>query len=219
MSKFANDCIAGKSVLITGGLGAIGRVVVNTLLAHGAYVVANDVLEEEESKKISCENQWHAARYAYVRADITKSEEVDGLMQSTLAKAGKIDIALCHAGMVQSCSILQYSEADWDRIVNLNLRGAFLVAQAAAKLMVERKIAGKVIFTSSWIQDVPWPNVIPYTVTKSGIRALMRGMARELAVHGIRVNAVSPGIVSVGLAKTQWDNEPDYRKRAEKAIP
>ena len=219
MSKFANDCLAGKSVLITGGLGAIGRIVVNELIAHGAYVVTNDVLDEKESQGIACEYKWCTSQYVYVRADITKSGGVRDLMRATVAAAGKIDVVLCHAGMVQSCSMLEYSEEDWDRIINLNLRGAFLVAQASAKLMVERKIAGKVIFTSSWIQDVPWPNVIPYTVTKSGIRALMRGMARELAIFGIRVNAVAPGIVSVGLAKKQWDNEPDYRKRAEKAIP
>jgi NAD(P)-dependent dehydrogenase (short-subunit alcohol dehydrogenase family) len=219
MSKFASDCVAGKSVLITGGLGAIGRIVVNELIAHGAYVVANDLVDDEKSKLIACQNHWPASHYTYVRADITRAEEVRGLIRSTLAAAGKIDIVLCHAGMVQSCPILDYGEEDWDRIVNLNLRGAFLVAQATAKLMVERQIAGKVIFTSSWIQDVPWPSVIPYTVTKSGLHALMRGMARELAEYGIRVNAVAPGIVSAGLAKQQWDNEPDYRKRAGKAIP
>lgn len=219
MSKFANDCMAGKSVLITGGLGSIGRVIVSGLIAHGAYVVANDILDDEQGRIIISQNKWPKSHFTYVRADVTKSDEVLGLIQAALASAGSIDIALCHAGMVQSCGILEYSEEDWDRIVNLNLRGAFLVAQAAAKVMIERKIAGKLIFTSSWIQDVPWPNVVPYTVTKSGIRALMRGMARELATSGIRVNAIAPGIVDVGLAKHQWDNEPDYRKRAEKAIP
>lgn len=219
MLKFASNCVAGKSVLITGGLGSIGRVVVSELIAHGAHVVANDVLEDKAGKVIALENKWPESHFAYVRADITKSDNVRGLMHSTLAIARKVDIVLCHAGMVQSCAILEYSEEDWDRIMNLNLRGAFLVAQAAAKVMVERKIGGKIIFTSSWIQDVPWPSVIPYTVTKSGVRALMRGMARELAVYGIRVNAVAPGIVSVGLAKRQWDNEASYRKRAEKAIP
>ena len=219
MSKFANDCLAGKCVLITGGLGSIGRVVVSGLIAHGACVVANDILDDEQAKLIASKNKWPKSHFAYVRADVTKSDEVLGLIQTTLASAGKIDIAVCHAGMVQSCGILEYSEEDWDRIVKLNLRGAFLVAQATARVMVEHKVAGKLIFTSSWIQDVPWPNVVPYTVTKSGIRALMRGMARELAASGIRVNAIAPGIVDVGLAKQQWDNEPDYRKRAEKAIP
>ena len=169
MFTFASDCVKGKSILITGALGSIGRVVVSKLIAHGAYVVANDVLDNEKSKLIFLENDWPESSCAYMRADITKSDEVRGLVRSALASAGKIDIVLCHAGMVQSVPILDYSEEDWDRIVNLNLRGAFLVAQATAKLMVEFKIAGKIIFTSSWIQDVPWPSVIPYTVTKSGI--------------------------------------------------
>ncbi|HEX4485433.1 MAG TPA: SDR family oxidoreductase [Terriglobales bacterium] len=219
MPIFASNCLTGKCVLITGGLGSIGRVVVTELIAHGACVIANDILDDDDGNRIACLNKWPKSHFTYIRADVTKSDEVAGLIQSALASAGTIDIALCHAGMVQSCGVLEYSAEDWDRIMSLNLRGAFLVAQAAAKAMVERNTAGKLIFTSSWIQDVPWPNVIPYTVTKSGIRALMRGMARELAVSGIRVNSIAPGIVDVGLAKQQWDNEPDYRKRAEKAIP
>ncbi len=72
---------------------------------------------------------------------------------------------------------------------------------------------------SSWVQDTPWPDITPYNVTKSGIKMLMRGMARELAAKGIRVNSIAPGIVAVGMAKRQGDTEPDYRRRAEKAIP
>jgi NAD(P)-dependent dehydrogenase (short-subunit alcohol dehydrogenase family) len=219
MSKFASDCLAGKSALITGALGALGGVVVGQLLAHGARVVANDILSKQEAEGIASENRWAADRYFYVRSDITKFGGVSALIEAALLAFGKIDIALCHAGMVQACPILDYSEQDWDRITNLNLRGAFLVAQAAARAMVERNHPGKIIFTSSWVQDVPWPEITPYTVTKSGMRALMRGMARELAPSGIRVNAVAPGIVGVGLAKRQWDTDPSYRRRAEKAIP
>ena len=219
MSTFASDCLSGKSILITGGLGSIGRAVVGALLAHGACVIANDILDPEKAQAIASEQKWSPSRYDYIHADVTKPKEASGLVHSTLSKTGKIDIALCHAGMVHSCPILDYPAAEWDKIIELNLRGAFLVAQAAAKFMVEKHIDGKIIFTSSWIQDIPWPNVIPYTVTKSGVRALMRGMARELATARIRVNALAPGIVNVGLAKRQWDTEPDYRKRAEKAIP
>jgi len=219
MSKFASDCLAGKSALITGALGALGCVVVGQLLAHGARVVANDILSKQEAEGIAAENRWAPDRYSYVRSDITKFGRVSALIEAALLASGKIDIALCHAGMVQACPILDYSEQDWDRITNLNLRGAFLVAQAAARAMVERDHPGKIIFTSSWVQDVPWPEITPYTVTKSGMRALMRGMARELAPSGIRVNAVAPGIVGVGLAKRQWDTDPSYRRRAEKAIP
>ncbi len=85
--------------------------------------------------------------------------------------------------------------------------------------MIERGIQGKIIFTSSWVQDEPWPDITPYNVSKSGMKMLMRGMARELAAQGLCVNAIAPGIVAVGMAKRQWDTEPDYRRRAEKAIP
>jgi NAD(P)-dependent dehydrogenase (short-subunit alcohol dehydrogenase family) len=103
--------------------------------------------------------------------------------------------------------------------MDVNLKSAFLVAQASARAMVERGIRGKIIFTSSWVQNVPWPDITPYNVTKSGMKMLMKGMARELAGKGIRVNALAPGIVGVGMGKRQWDTEPDYRRRAERAIP
>ncbi len=219
MSTFADDCLKGKSVLITGALGAIGRVTVTVLAAHGATVLANDILSEDEANSIAGVHGWPAARYRYVRADITKSDEVDELLSAAVKQTGRLDIALCHAGMVQGCPILNYSEKDWDRIVDLNLKGSFLVAQAAARTMAAKETAGKIIFTSSWVQDVPWPEITPYTVTKSAMRTLMRGMARELAPLGIRVNAIAPGIVGVGMAKRQWDTDLDYRRRAEKAIP
>lgn len=219
MSTFSNDCLAGKSILITGALGAIGQVAVAALAAHGATVVANDIVSEDEANSIADVQGWPATSYRYVKADITKSDEVERLLSAAAEQTGRLDVALCHAGMVQGCPILNYSEKDWDRIIDVNLKGSFLVAKGAARTMAAQQTAGKIIFTSSWVQDVPWPEITPYTVTKSAMRTLMRGMARELAPLGIRVNAIAPGIVGVGMAKRQWDTDPDYRRRAEKAIP
>lgn len=219
MSKFAEDCLAGKHILITGALGAIGRVAVDELLRHGAAVTANDILPEEEALGMAMESGWSGGRYRYVRADVTQSRQASLAVETALAAFGRLDIALCHAGIVTSCPIVDYTEEDWDRLMAVNLRSAFLVAQKAARAMIERRVAGKIIFTSSWVQDVPWPEITPYNVSKSAVRTLMRGMARELAVHGIRVNAIAPGIVGAGMAKRQWDTDPDYRRRAEKAIP
>jgi NAD(P)-dependent dehydrogenase (short-subunit alcohol dehydrogenase family) len=219
VSTFADDCLAGKSVLITGALGAIGQVVVSASIAHGAIVSANDIVPDEEANSLADAHCWPADRYFYVRADITKSDEVERLLSAVVKRTGRLDIALCHAGMVLGCPILDYSENDWDRIIDLNLKGSFLTAQAAARIMVSQETMGKIIFTSSWVQDVPWPEITPYAVTKSAMRTMMRGMARELAPLGIRVNAIAPGIVGVGMAKRQWDSDPDYRRRAEKAIP
>lgn len=219
MTTFSEDCLANRSVLITGGLGAIGTVVVDKLLSHGARVTVNDIVPHEDASRLISQKSWPVNRCRYVRADVTKPAEVGALVEQVVAAFGQIDVALCHAGMVQSKPIFEITEQDWDKVLDLNLKGAFLVSQAAARSMVKQDVKGKIIFTSSWVQDVPWPGIASYNASKSGLKMLMRSTARELAVHGIRSNALAPGIVAVGLAKRQWDTDPDYRRRAEKAIP
>jgi NAD(P)-dependent dehydrogenase (short-subunit alcohol dehydrogenase family) len=219
MATFARDCLAGKAFLITGGLGAIGRVVVGRLVEHSAKVAANDLLADNDAEKIIREADWPADQLLYIRADVTKPDQAQLAVARMVERFGRLDVALCHAGMAHSSPIVNYPEEEWDKIQAVNLKSAFLVAQASARAMIQQGIKGKIIFTSSWVQDVPWPGITPYNVTKSGMKALMRGMARELASHGIRVNSIAPGIVGVGMAKRQWDTEPDYRRRAEKAIP
>lgn len=215
MATFTKDCLEGKSILITGGLGAIGRVAAARLLEHSARVAVNDILSDARDAM----SGWPADRAIYIHADVATAEGAREAVAQTEAAFGRVDIALCNAGMAHSAAIVDYPEADWDKIMDVNLKSAFLTAQAAARSMIRQGVKGKIIFTSSWVQDVPWPEITPYNVTKSGMKMLMRGMARELAPRGIRVNSVAPGIVAAGLAKHQWDHEPAYRRRAEKAIP
>ena len=219
MATFARDCLSGRNILITGGLGAIGRVVVERLLEFSATVAVNDIVEEGEAAEVIRSSGWPGDRCLYFKADVTRPDEARSLVEKAAAAMGRLDVAICHAGVAQTHAILDVSSDDWDRIQNVNLKGAFLVAQAAARKMIAAGIEGKIVFTSSWVQDFPWPDITPYTVSKSGMKMLMRGMGRELAAKGIRVNAMAPGIVGVGMAKRQWDNEPDFRRRAEKAIP
>jgi NAD(P)-dependent dehydrogenase (short-subunit alcohol dehydrogenase family) len=219
MSTFSKDCLKGRGVLITGGLGAIGRVIVSRLLEVSASVTVNDVLPADLAARVIEESSWDKSRWAYFCADVTKPEEARALAEAACARPGLLDVALCHAGMVKSYAILDFSANDWNQPMDLNLTGAFLVAQAAARAMVAQGKGGKIVVTSSCVQDVPCPEISPYNVSKSSMKMLMRGMARELAAKGIRVNSVAPGVVAVGLAKRQWDTEPDYHRRAEKAIP
>src|SRR5207248_1928558 len=98
----------------------------------------------------------------------------------------------------------------FQQLMAVNVNGSFLTAREAARRMKSKRSGdapGKIIFTSSWVQDVPWPEISAYTASKAAVRMLMRNMARELAEDHILVNSVAPGIVAVGMAKRQWDTE------------
>jgi NAD(P)-dependent dehydrogenase (short-subunit alcohol dehydrogenase family) len=121
--------------------------------------------------------------------------------------------------MVAAHPITDYPLDEYDRLMEVNVRAAFVVAQETVRRWIAQGVSGHLIFTTSWVQDVPWPEITPYTMSKSAMKMMMRGFARELADKGIRANAIAPGIVSVGLAKHQWDTDPSYRARAARAIP
>src|SRR5439155_19086154 len=101
---------------------------------------------------------------------------------------------------------------DWSSDVCSSDLGCFNVGQAAARLMVERGRPGRILFTGSWVGEVPWPDIAAYCVSKAGVRMLARSMARELAEHGIRVNVVAPGIVWAGMARRQFETDPAYAR-------
>lgn len=155
----------------------------------------------------------------YYRADSTQFDEVERLFDEVTHAVGLPDIVCCHAGMVEAFPVERYPIENFDTLMNLNIRSSFLVASTASRRWIEHNIRGHLIFTTSWVQDVPWPEIAPYNASKAAVKTLMRGFARELAPHGIRANAIAPGIVAVGLAKRQWETDPGYRARAEKAIP
>jgi len=207
--------LANKVILITGGCGAIGQVVVRVLAEHGASIAVNDILSPVEAAKVLPAGP----KVIYFQADATRPEEVEHLFQQVEARLGLPNVVCCHAGMVDAYPVEQYPLERFDALLNLNLRAAFIVAQAAARRWIDRDAPGHLIFTTSWVQDVPWPEITPYNTSKAGMKALMRGFARELAAKKIRANAIAPGIVGVGLAKRQWDTDPSYQARARKAIP
>ena len=203
--------LSGKKILITGGAGAIGQVVVRALAEHGAALAVNDIVADADAPA--------GERIHYFQADATQPAPVADLFDRVETAMGLPDVVCCHAGMVEAFAVQDYPLDSFDRLMALNLRSAFLVAQAAARRWIAAGQPGHLIFTTSWVQDVPWPEITPYTASKAAMRALMRGFARELAPKHIRANAIAPGIVAAGLAQRQWDTDPGYRARARKAIP
>jgi NAD(P)-dependent dehydrogenase (short-subunit alcohol dehydrogenase family) len=211
--------LSEKTVLITGGAGAIGQTVVATLVRHGARVVVNDLLSQAEGDRTLAAAGVPSEQVAYFAADSADADAVETLLDRATAQWGMPNIVCCHAGMVDAYPVDQYPLESFDKLMHVNVRAAFVMAQAAARRWKQAKSAGHLIFTTSWVQDVPWPEITPYTASKASMKAMMRGFARELAPDGIRANAIAPGIVGVGMAKRQWDTDPSYRARAQKAIP
>ena len=213
-SAFAADCLAARTVLITGACGALGQVVVRQLLAHGAHVVAVDLLDEPAGLPQS-------PQLAYVTADACDESAVAEAFDVAGRWGRAVDTTLVHAGVVEVAALVDTPLASFDRVMDTNVRGSFVVAREAARRAASAtpEHLHKLVFTSSWVEDVPWPEIGPYNASKAAVRMLMRSFAREHARGNVRVNAVAPGIVDAGMARRQWDTDPAYRARASRAIP
>lgn len=205
-----------RIVLISGALGALGRPIVTSLLSAGARVVAVDLIEPEHAQSTLPASD----RLLYCQADSADPAAVESALDACVRQFERLpDVTCCHAGIVESHPIHQFPLDVFDEHVRVNLRGAFVLAQSVSARWIADASAGHLVFTTSWVQDVPWPEIAAYNATKAAVRALSRNFARELASHHIRSNCVAPGMVAAGLALRQWNEEPQYRLRAQHAIP
>lgn len=205
--------LEGRRALISGGLGALGTAIVAELAASGARVVVNDIVDEAEARVPD-----GAAGY------LAGNAAEDGVAAHLVEQAATLldglpEVVCCHAGIVVSKPILDYTLAEMEDVWRVNALGQFALAQAASRVWVAAGQPGHLIFTGSWVQNVPWPGITAYSASKAALKSIARSFARELAPHGIRANVIAPGIVGAGMAQKQWDTEPDYRQRAGKAIP
>lgn len=205
----------GCGVAITGGAGDIGAAMGRELARQGASITLIDRKSPEEAEPWVERARGRDGKVRYAKADVCNRYTID----EVLAGIDPFDVAIGNAGIVDSAPFLEITEEQWQNHLDVNLTGCFNLGQAAARLMVKREKPGRIIFTSSWVQDVPWPEITAYSVTKAGLRMLARQMARELSSHGILVNVIAPGIVKAGLAKRQMETEPQYARRVKNVIP
>jgi NAD(P)-dependent dehydrogenase (short-subunit alcohol dehydrogenase family) len=209
--------LQGQVVVITGASQGIGAACAARLSADGAAVALWDVADAAGNALARSLGEG-GARAAYFHCNVATKAEVDAAVAATLAAFGRIDALVNNAGIFKAADFLDISEADWDAVIDVNLKGAFLVGQAVAREMV--KTGGGAIVNMSSVNGVmAIPSIASYNVSKGGINQLTRVMALALADKSIRVNAVAPGTIATELARNAVLGSDEARARIMSRTP
>ncbi len=188
----------GKTAIVTGGTRGIGAAVAALLAEHGAAVVVSgrDAVRLQNAVQ---ELEERGASVHGVVADAAKREDADRLVEAAKERYGRLDLLVNNAGITRDGLLIRMKDDDWDRVMEVNLRGAFLMARAAAKLMVRQR-SGRIINIASTAGAMGNPGQANYSAAKAGLIGFTKATARELAHWGILVNAVAPGLIETDMA-------------------
>lgn len=200
-----------KVALVTGGNTGIGRAVALAYADEGADVAIAWVAREPDAVSLVAEVEKRGRRALAVRCDVTREAEVQTLVGAVTARFGQLDVLVNNAGIQQARALTETTLDDWERMMAVHLRGAFLCCRAVVPVMM-RQGSGRIIILSSQLAYIGRPRYTAYSAAKGGLLAFTRALAQELAPHGILVNAVAPGLIDTG-----FDPLPEAAKRAHAA--
>jgi len=198
--------LSGKTALVTGSGRGIGKAIAVTMARAGADVMVND-LKVESCDETAKTIQELGSKVLVMAGDISKEGEVQDIVKRGVEHFGKIDILVNNAGIVGRKPIFDTEERDWDRMIEVNLKGTFLCSKFVAQKMRELGVKGRIINISSIMGEVALPPRPAYCASKGGIIALGRDLATELAQFGITVNSVAPGWVETDLTANYFSQQ------------
>jgi glucose 1-dehydrogenase len=217
--------LEGKNVLVTGGSSGIGQAIAVRFAEYGANVAINYLRTPEEAEDTDAQVQACVAkvqregvRDVLVRGDVSKEEEVVAMVSDAVERLGGIDVLVNNAGIQISRASHELSSEDFDKVIAVNLRGAFVCAREAIRHFLADEKPGVIINVSSVHQIIPKPDYLGYSASKGGVQNLTRTLALEYAGRGIRVNGVGPGATVTPINRA-WIDDPEKRREVEEHIP
>ena len=209
--------LAGRTVVITGGAQGIGEACARKLVADGAAVALWDVADAR-GQALAAELVDGGGRAIYQHCNVALKAEVDAALAATMHVLGAIDGLVNNAGIFKAAEFLDITEADWDAVIDVNLKGAFLAGQAVARVMVAAG-RGAIVNMSSVNGTLAIPTIASYNASKGAINQLTRVMALSFADKGVRVNAVAPGTIATELARSAVLTSDEARARIMSRTP
>jgi 3-oxoacyl-[acyl-carrier protein] reductase len=209
--------LSEKYCLVTGASRGIGRAIALDIAAVGATVAINYATQEVAANAVMQDIINSGGKAITLQADISDKNQVDQLFKRVLSDFGRLDILINNAGVVSYVDFLDMSEEEWDRIININLKGYFLCGQQAARIMACNN-SGRIVNISSVSQVIPGMKRVHYCAAKGGVNMLTKGMAAELAQYNITVNAVAPGATHTDFTKDVL-SDPEFYQAVVNKIP
>lgn len=204
---------SGKVAIVTGAGEGIGYEIASQLVEQGASVVLNDI---DASKAESSAKAIHPDRCIGIAGDVSDIEIVHGLVKQAVDHFGRLDIAVANAGITLWNNFWDYKVEDFDRVLSVNLRGSFFLAQASAKQMRSQGDGGRILFMSSVTGHQAIEYLSAYGMTKAALEMLAKQLTSELAYYGITTNCIAPGAT---LTPRNLQDDPDYEKHWQEVIP